>query len=236
VIKISETIEILEFRLLLLEIVLKVKVGARKAFNQVPMLVCDANLLVDAKSCEFQILLIRVRASQVEGTIHLRCIKSPIGDADECNFSVFYLKQAMQNFERVILGDFSEANLIKHEDGKKVVGNVIHLKFKILLRLIISFQDPIGCAGLRALEGDHSQLFQGLEVWIDGFLTTQILEHQTDCHRLTAPWLAANEDRDPIDNARNYCKYVLLEGLVDSRALLQVHTNDVIILLTIDDI
>jgi hypothetical protein len=148
VIKISETIEILEFRLLLLEIVLKVKVGARKAFNQVPMLVCDANLLVDAKSCEFQILLIRVRASQVEGTIHLRCIKSPIGDADECNFSIFYLKQAMQNFERVILGDFSEANLIKHEDGKKVVGNVIHLKFKILLRLIISFQDPIGCAGL----------------------------------------------------------------------------------------
>jgi hypothetical protein len=142
-VKISETIEILELRLLPLEIVFEVEVGARKALNQMLMLICDADLLIDAKSCELKILLIRVRAGQVEGTIHLRCIKSPVGDADECNISLFHLKQAVQNFDRVILGDFSEANLIKHEDGKKVVGNVISLKFEILLRLLVSFQDSI---------------------------------------------------------------------------------------------
>jgi hypothetical protein len=77
-VKISEAIEILEFRLLLLEIVLEVKVGACKALNQMLMLFCDADLLIDTKSRELQILLIRVRAGQVEGTIHLRCIKPPI--------------------------------------------------------------------------------------------------------------------------------------------------------------
>ena len=142
----------------------------------------------------------------------------------------------MQHFERVILGDFSEANLIKHEDGKKVVGNVIPLKLEVLLRLLVSFQDSIGCAGFRPLEGDHGQLFQGLEVWIDRFLAAQILEHQTYGHGLTATWLAANEDRDSVDNARYDCEDVLFEGLVDCRAFLQVHTNNVIILLAIDDI
>ena len=67
-----------------------------------PMLACRADLLIDTKSRELQILLIRVRTGQVEGTIHLRCIKSPVGDADECYISIFYLKQAVQNFERVI--------------------------------------------------------------------------------------------------------------------------------------
>lgn len=142
----------------------------------------------------------------------------------------------MQNFERVVLGDFSEANLIEHEDWKKVIGNVIPLKFEVLLCLFISFQDSIRGARLRPLEGDHSQLPQCLEVWIDRFLTAQILEHQAYGHRLTAPWLAANEDRDSIDDARYDREDVLLEGLVDSRALLQVHTNNVIILLAIDDI
>jgi hypothetical protein len=236
VIKISEAIEILEFRLLLLEIVLEVKVGACKAPNQMLMLVCDADLLIDTKSRELQILLIRVWAGQVKGTIHLRCIKSPVGDADECNISLFYLKQAVQNFERVILGDFCEANLIKHEDRKKVVGNVIPLKLEVLLRLLVSFQDSIGCARFRPLEGDHGQLFQRLEVWIDRFLTAQILEHQTNGHGLTAPWLAANEDGDSIDDARNDCENVLFEGLVDCRAFLQVHTNDIIILLAVDEI
>ena len=112
------------------------------------MLVCEADLLIDAKSCELQIILIRVRTGQVEGTIHLRCIKSPVGDADKCNLSVFYLKQAVQNFERVVFGDFSEANFIKKKDGNKVVSNVIPLKFKVLLRLLISFQDSIGCTRL----------------------------------------------------------------------------------------
>jgi hypothetical protein len=182
VIKISEAIEILELRLLPLEIVLEVKVGARKALNQMLMLVCDADLLIYAKSRELQILLIGVWSGQIEGTIHLRCIKSPVGDANECNISLFNLKQAVQNFERVILGDFSQADLIKDEDGKKVVGNVIPLEFEVLLRLLVSFQDSIGCAGFRPLEGDHSQLFQGLEVWVDRFLATQILEHQTYGH------------------------------------------------------
>jgi len=77
-VKISETIEILELRLLPLEIVLKVKVGARKALNKILMFVCDADLLIDAKSRELQILLIRIRSGQVEGAIHLRCIKSPV--------------------------------------------------------------------------------------------------------------------------------------------------------------
>ena len=77
-IKISETIEILELRLLPLEIVFEVEVGARKALNQMLVLACDTDLLIYAKSREFQILLIRVRTGQVEGTIHLRCIKSPV--------------------------------------------------------------------------------------------------------------------------------------------------------------
>jgi hypothetical protein len=62
-VEISETIEILELRLLLLEIVLEVKVGARKALNKVLVLVYHADLLIDAKSRELQILLIGVRPS-----------------------------------------------------------------------------------------------------------------------------------------------------------------------------
>jgi hypothetical protein len=62
-VEISETIEILELRLLLLEIVLEVKVGARKALNKVLVLVYHADLLIDVKSRELQILLIGVRPS-----------------------------------------------------------------------------------------------------------------------------------------------------------------------------
>ena len=106
----------------------------------------------------------------------------------------------------------------------------------VFLRLLISIQDSLGCAGLRPLEVNHFQLLLSLEVWIDRFLAAQILEHQTYGHGLTAPWLAANEDRDSIDDARNDCEDVFLEGLIDSRALLQVHTDNVVILLAVDDI
>jgi hypothetical protein len=107
VVKISEPIEILKVWLLPLEIILEFKIGACKALNKMLMLVCDADLLIDAKCRELQILLIGVRPGQVKGAIHLRCIKSPVGNTDECYFSVFNLKLAVQNFERVIFGYFS---------------------------------------------------------------------------------------------------------------------------------
>jgi hypothetical protein len=86
------------------------------------------------------------------------------------------------------------------------------------------------------LEGKISQLFHSLKVWIDRFLAAQIIVYQTNGQGLTAPWLAANKYRDSIDDARNDCEDVLFKSLIDSCTFLQVHTDNVIILLAINNV
>ncbi len=185
-----------------------------------------ANLVEYAFRREFQILLGWVRPCQIKSSIHFWCVQSPVWYTDKANVSIFNFKQTVKYFEWIVLGEFCKTDFIEHEHWKQI----ILFSVRVIFCLLIRFFNTLGGARVRALERHHNKLLDCFKVSVNRFWTLEVSKDKSDSQRFTAAWLTTNENWNLVNDARDYCKYVFFESLINRNIRRELHPTYVIIL------
>jgi hypothetical protein len=146
--------------------------------------------------------------SEVNGTVHLGQVETPVGNADNRDFWIF--EELVEDLERKMGRLFSKTDFIEKDNSTHVATDTLGFDGKLK-----DLFDSLGRGEGRALVREDVDGGEVSDEGVGGTFSLEVGGDQFDGEGLGASWLSDDKDGDPVEDADDHEEEVLTKRLVE---------------------